>query len=42
MRSSTDWLRHFEANAQLLLQIPWERRNELTAEEASAIGPSVA
>jgi hypothetical protein len=42
MRSSSDWLRHFEQNAECLLAIPWERGAELTAAEAGAIAASVA
>jgi hypothetical protein len=42
MRSSTEWLRHFETNARQLLHIPWERGEDLTTGEAVAIGASVA
>jgi len=42
MRTSTEWLRYFENNAQQLLDIPWERGEELTADEIIAVGPSIA
>lgn len=42
MHSSSDWLHHFERNAERLLPIPWERGAELTATEARAIAGSVA
>src|SRR5215471_6667685 len=42
MRSSSEWLRHFESNARELLVIPWERGAELTSEERAAIAVSVA
>lgn len=42
MHNSTDWLHHFERNAERLLPIPWERGAELTDVEARAIAGSVA
>jgi len=42
MHSSSDWLRHFEHNAERLLPIPWDRGAELTSAEADAIAASVA
>ncbi|HKW12750.1 MAG TPA: ferritin-like domain-containing protein [Gemmatimonadaceae bacterium] len=42
MRTSADWLRHFETNARQLRIIPWERGAELTTEESAAIASSVA
>ena len=41
LRTSADWLRYFEANRQLLLEIPWEAGPELTARERRAIRRSV-
>jgi len=42
MRNSTEWLHHFQGNAERLLPIPWERGPELTGAEARAIADSVA
>jgi hypothetical protein len=42
MHSSTEWLQHFQRNAERLLPIPWERGAELTGFEARAIAASVA
>ena len=42
MRTSTEWLRYFENNAGQLLDIPWDRGEELTPEEIIAVGPSIA
>jgi hypothetical protein len=42
MRTSADWLRHFESNARQLRIIPWERGAELTLDERTAIASSVA
>jgi hypothetical protein len=42
MRTSTEWMRHFETNARRLLDIPWEQGAELSSEEAAAIAGSVA
>jgi hypothetical protein len=42
MHSSTEWLHHFQRNAEGLLPIPWEHGAELTAGEARAIAASVA
>lgn len=42
MHSSTEWLQHFQRNAERLLPISWERGAELTGLEARAIAASVA
>lgn len=42
MHSSSEWLHHFQRNAERLLPIPWERGAELTGEESRAIAESVA
>ena len=42
MHSSTEWLQHFQRNAERLLPISWERGAELTDVEARAIAASVA
>ena len=36
------WLDYFEANAQRSDEVPWEKREELSSAERSALGPSIA
>jgi hypothetical protein len=42
MRTSAEWLRHFELNARVPLDIPWDSGPELNAEERSALAQSIA
>ena len=42
MRSSTDWLHHFEQNRHALLEIPWEAGPELDPAERRAVARSIA
>jgi hypothetical protein len=41
MRASRPWRLYFEANAQNLLRIPWERGAELTEEERADVAKSI-
>ncbi len=42
MRTSAEWLQHFELNERVLLEIPWDRGPELSAGERGALARSIA
>ncbi|HEX2451215.1 MAG TPA: hypothetical protein VHJ69_08740 [Gemmatimonadales bacterium] len=42
MRTSADWLQHFQLNQRALLEIPWDSGPELTPPERAALGRSIA